>query len=1148
MQLTAIIHPHSSGGGLTRKMLRVMKITAILMLAVCLQVSARTAGQTVSLSVKDASMKFVFREIRKQTGLNVLVDESLLEKAGKITLNVHNMPVSEVLGLCLKNESFNYSVEGGAIVVKAPAVPVTTVQLPPAPPVDVHGRVTNEKGEPVAGATVTVAGTNRAVSTDGNGEFILKNVGKDATLVVSSTNLETSTVKLNGRTELPLSLKTKVNSLEDLVVIGYGSQKKASLTAAVTTVNTAEMTNIPTSSLSSMLAGRASGTFVQTPTGLPGGTSVVRIRASSSWNGGSPLFVIDGVVRDSSAFDALDPTEIANMSILKDAASAAIYGSRSSNGVVVVTTKTGGKGKPSVQLSSVFGVYSKPEVEMKYMSVDKAMDLYNQVHAGGTGLINDFDKNWIHANNPDGKMYFDAAYTNPFSQKHTLNVSGGGDNVSYFLGGSFFDQKGFLPNLKFQRYNLRANVSANLTKNLTLGLNLHSSNNESNRFYSSLASDADLSGFYEKLYYLGNGFIPPYINGKAVYPGWAGGNPIESMNNGGYNNVKDQKLDGLIALEYKVPFIKGLSLRVNYSHNNDNVLKKSFATKPLLYTFAKDPRSGNGQVLTDSITGSQLTGFPSQPFVGNDNIVVSSYQLNGGLTYDKNFGLHHINVMAAYEQYESKGTYSSIYKYNFPISTIDQFAFASQDPANTKATGYELQDGRLSYIGRINYDYGGKYLLSASAREDGSIKFAPNKRWGLFPSVSAGWVISRENFFAKSRSLQFIDQLKLRFSYGTTGNDAIGGWLWQELYHMSDSSFYVGGAPAPILTYGGLPNPNLTWESATSYNLGLDLNFLRNWNFTAELWKKHSYDILGSRILALPIEFGTSFPAVNYGIVDAKGMEFDLGYSNGKIGHDITFDAKLNFSVATTNVVEKDYGANSLPAENPNGKPLNYIVGYQAAGIIRDQQTLNNVPAGHTIFGAKPELGMMDFADVSGPGGKPDGIIDQYDKVVIAKYGSPTTAPISVGFNFNISYKGFTLSALFSALAGYKVLYNDPWSRNYPNSVTTGAYYDDSWSASNPNGRMPKLFNSGDPRANGYVVPSTFNIYSGNFMRLKNLNISYEIAQSILHKTGIKSISVFAGGTNLFIVRKFKYYDPEVYSNASYPNMTTVTTGVNLRF
>jgi len=1160
MQFTAISRVRSSGGGVTRKMVRVMKITAVLLVAACLQVSARSAGQTVTLSVKNVPLGKVFLEIQKQTGLNVLVEEALLEKAGKVTLNVHNMPVNEVVGLCLRNEPFSFSIEAGAIVVKArtsatlTAAPPVLQELPMAPPpIKVHGRVTNEKGEPVAGVTVAIKGTNNAVATNANGEFNL-DVAADATLVFSSTNVETSTVKLNGRTELELSLKTKVSSLDDMVVIGYGTQKKASMTAAVATINAAEMTNIPSSSLSNLLAGRASGTFVQTPSGLPGGSSIVRIRASSSWNGGSPLYVIDGVIRDSSAFNALDPTEIANFSILKDAASAAIYGSRSSNGVVVITTKTGKKGKPVVQLNAVFGVYSKPENQMQYMSVDQGMDLYNQTQTSWgstTKLINNFDRDWVHKNNPGGKIYFNEAYKDPFNQKYNLNVSGGGDNVNYFMAGTFYNQTGFLPNLSYQRYNLRGNIQANVTKDLTLGLNLSTNNSDNHRFNG--GSNEDLSGWYDFLYYLGNGFVPPYIHGKSVNPGWIGGNMVDAMKNGGYNNTNGQKLDALITAEYKVPFIKGLSLRFNYSQNTDNSLHKSFAKKPLLYNFAPDPRSGIGLVLTDSITGTQLTGSPNQPYVGNDNVRASSYQLNTAIAYDRAFGDHHLNVYAGYEQYEAKGTYSSIYKYNFPVATADQFAYASLDPGNTVANGYEIQDGRLSYIGRLNYDYAGKYLLSASVREDGSIKFAPNKRWGSFPSFSAGWVVSKENFFKNAKSLSGIDQLKLRFSYGTTGNDAVGGWMWQELYNLSANTSFFTGTPNPILNYAGLSNPDLTWETSRSSNLGLDLNFLGNWNFTAELWKKHSFNILGPRVLSLPIEFGATFPEVNYGVVDAKGLELDLGYSNGKIGHDITFNARLNFSLAATNVVKKDYAANSLPAENPNGRPLGYesLIGYRAKGILRTQQQvdalLQKFP-GYTIFGAKPELGMMDFEDVSGPNGVPDGVIDRYDEVALGKYGSPTAAPITFGFSFNISYKGFTLDALFSGLAGYNLIYNDNWSRYYSSSIIVPTYYANSWSPTNPNGTFPKLFPNGDLRATGYAVPSSFNMYSGSFIRLKNLSLSYEIPKLALQKVGIKSISVFVGGNNLLIIRKFKYYDPEVYSHKSYPNLTTITTGANIKF
>jgi TonB-linked SusC/RagA family outer membrane protein len=860
------------------------------------------------------------------------------------------------------------------------------------------------------------------------------------------------------------------------------------------------------------------------------------------------LFVIDGIVRDQTSFDAISPDQIESISILKDAASAAIYGSRSSNGVILVTTKTGKKGKPTVELNSSFVVSSKPEIQFNYLSVDQGMDVYNQIFA--TKQINDFDRNWIHENNPDGKIYFDAAYKNPFSQRHSLNVSGGADNITYFLGGTFFDETGFLPNVKYRSYNVRGNMQVEIAKGLTAGLNVNTGTNATNRFYSYLASDADLSGFYEKLFYLGSGFQPPYIDGKPVYPGWAGGNPIESMYNGGYNNNNDQRTDALITLEYKTPFLKGLSFKVSYSNNSDNIFRKSYATKPTLYSFKPDSRSGIGQILTDTLTGTVSTGFPAQPFVGNENTKYNSYQLNGSVSYDKAFGAHHINVFAGYEQFESGTKYSSIYKYNFPFYTTDQLGFASQSAGDTKAYGYELQDARLSYIARINYDYGDKYLFSASARRDGSIKFAPDMRWGTFPSVSAGWVLSKEAFFQNSKSLSFIDLMKVRFSYGTTGNDAIGGWLWQELYNVSNTAFYLGspGSLNSLLAYGGIANPDLTWESSRSSNLGVDIKFFKKWNFTAELWKKHSYNILGNRILALPIEFGASFPAVNYGIVDAKGAEFDLGYTNGQISKYWTFDVSANFGLATTNVVRKDYAANALEAENPNGKPLDYQTGYDATGIIRTQEQLDALPANYKIFGATPELGMMNFRDVSGPVGKPDGVIDNYDKVVIAKYSSAATAPMAFGFNFTLRYKSFALNALVSGVAGDKLLYNDPWGRNYSGGIILSSYFDNAWSESNPNGTAPKIFASGDARANGYVVPSTYNVHSGDFVRLKNANLSYELPRTILRKTGIKSLQVFVGGTNLFIIRSFKYYDPEVYSGSSYPGVTSITTGLNIKF
>jgi TonB-linked SusC/RagA family outer membrane protein len=1015
---------------------------------------------------------------------------------------------------------------------------------------------------PLAGVTVKqVGGKGQTIAADANGNFEIT-VPQNSRLTITMTGYQSTTVLVTSR-QLNIEMEMAAKELEDLVVVGYGTQKKASLTTAVTSVNTREMSNIATSNLSNVLAGRASGVYVQTGTGIPGKSSSVRVRSASSWNAAPPLFVIDGILRDQTAFDALDPNQIENLTILKDAASTAIYGSRASNGVLLVTTKTGKKGKPQVQFNSVWGVYSKPAIQFQYMPLLKAADIVNSLFAPEV-KYNDFDKQWIAQHNPDGKIYFNEGYQNPFTQKYGLNISGGSDDITYFIGGNYYDEKGFLPQMHYDKYNLRGNIVTRLNKDLSVGLNLNVNNGNQHAFAGGLGNAGDLSGFYEKLFYLGGGTAPSYIDGKPVDPNWLGGNGIEVMRNGGYNKNTDQQIDALLTAEYKVPFIKGLALKMVYSKNYDNSFSKAFAQKHTLYKFKPDSRSKAG-VLTDTVTGTVESGLPTTPFVQNTNGKTSSYQLNGMLTYDKRFGEHSLNVLAAYEQAEGYYTYSSIYKQNFPYYVTDQFPFTSPASGDVLASGYEAYlPARVSYIGRVNYDFAGKYLASVAVREDGSSNFAKDKRWGLFPSASAAWVLSRESFFENLDRKSFVDLLKLRMSYGTTGNDPSFNWLWKELYNASTTTFAVGDpvVNSSILAYNGISNPNYTWETSKAFNLGVDFNFRKHWNFTAEFWSKKTYDILGKRILTLPIEFGANFPPENYGKMNAKGLEVELSYLRAKLFKGFEMNVSANVGLATTEVVQIDAPANSLAAENPNGKPLNALVGYHATGVIRTQNDLNTLPAGYTIFGAKPELGMMNFEDVSGPNGKPDGIIDNYDKVVLAKYGNmgntatsynsngtlpSNNAPISFGINFNFKYKGISLDMLWAGLAGYKILYNDPWGRSFPGLVAP-TYYEDAWSTSNPNGQAPKIFRSGDARENGYKVPSTYNVYNGAFVRLKNLQLSYDLGTVLKGKAGFKSAGVFVNATNLLIIRGFKYYDPETFSGSSYPVMRNVNAGVNFQF
>lgn len=1006
--------------------------------------------------------------------------------------------------------------------------------------INVKGRVIDAKDKkPLVGATISANKSGKSVITNENGNFELAIPAKGR-ITISMVGYGSKTINVTN-SQILVEMEMASAELGEVVVVGYGTQERAKMTSAVSSIKAQDIQLIPTSNLSNVLAGRLSGTFISSQTGTPGASSNIKIRSRSSFSGTyDPVFVIDGVVRDKTSFDALDPNEVAEISVLKDASSAAIYGSRSSNGVVLVTTKTGKSGRPFIQYSSTF-ITQRTGKLPKYMPVAEGLNLSRAVNGG----LSDEEINWVLQNNPKGENYYNAAYKDPVSQRHALSVSGGNDKIRFYIGGSFFKEDGFLPQVWYKKYNLRANVEANLVKNLTLGLNLSNSYGTRNRFnFTYDYGSIDLNNLWGKLLYW-DVFASPYIDGKPNNPGWLG-NPVEMMKNGGYWRNNNQQIDALLTAEYKIPSIQGLSVKAIFSKNFDNNFIKTFAKKQLLYNFEKT--GPNNLIYTDKETGTTKSGDPGTEYLGNEFRKSNAYQLNGQINYDRKFGKHSIGAMAAYEQYEMDYNFFSMYRYNFPLLPTDQFFAASANNADWSTNGNESQDGRLSYIGRINYDYAAKYLFSASVRRDGSVKFAPAKRWGWFPSVSAGWVISKENFFQNSKLNNSIDFLKLRASFATTGNDAIGGWQWVDQYNIQSSTYFLGnpGITAPRLAYGGIPNLNLTWEKSNSIDVGLEVTAMQNLHFVFDYWKRHTYDILGARILAIPAEFGGSLPAENYGEVNSRGVEVELGYNNS-VGKNFSYEVKGMFSYATNKVIKKDVAANAQTYANPNGKTLSYGYGYQALGIIKTQEDLNKLPSGYTINGVAPALGDMLFSDLSGPDGKPDNKVDGYDQIVLGNYFGADNAPVSYGLNISLTYKGFGIETLLSGLAGFKVSYNDPWGRNFGGGGKVPLYHADSWSTDNVNGSTPKIYPWGNAHSYGYTWTSTFNVYNAGILRMKYLSINYKIPQSLLNRLTIKDARIFVSATNLFYLSDYKLYDPELYQFMSYPTMKTYSVGIDIR-
>ncbi len=1120
----------------------VMKLSTLLFVIFILQAGATTVYSQkakVSIDVQHARLSDVLEQVESQTDYLFFYNKKNIDVNKEVNLKVSNVSVSDVLNKTL-GPDISYVMVNDHIILSKKEDNTFLSQMTLQQGITITGTVTDDAGQPMPGANVFIKGTTTGQVTDNNGQYSIIVPDRNTVLVFSFIGYITNEFPVGDQTVINVELEEDTKEIEEVVVVGYGVHKKATLTGAISSMKTDDVAMIPTSNLTSVLAGRLAGAYVQTSTGVPGISSSIRVRAASTWNGEDAIFVIDGVVRDKISFDLLDPNEIEQLTVLKDAASAAIYGSRSSNGVILVTTKTGKVGKPQVSLSSIFGT-DRLGIMPKYLSVPASLQLNRYVF--GDNSVTQEEEAELMKFNSDGMAWFDEAYQNPYTQKYQLSISGGTERVTYYLGSSFYDDKGFLPQVWYKKLNLRSNVSVKLTKDLTVGMNLSANNGVQNRFRYTWSSPNVLPPAMELLYQFA--FTKPYIDEKPVAIPNGGTNIIAIMREGGYWRNTTRQIDALLTVDYKIPFVPGLSVRASYSRNFSNNFLKSFAQSFQCYNYAMIGNNGVVDPTKPLGTTNTFNGGNGE-YIGNEYNKADAYQLNGQINFDRHFGKNHISAVFIYEQYEGATNNFSLYRWTFPLFAKDQFFAASQDQKNIGAGGQETEDGRLSYIGRLNYEYADKYLFSASFREDGSTKFAPGKRWGFFPSVSAGWVISKENFFIDHRISDFVYMLKIRASFGMTGNDSVGGWAWQDTYNVG-GSYYLGssGTVMPGLTYAGIPNPNITWEKSKAYNIGFDANFLNHFNLTADLWFKRTYDILGPRILALPVEFGGTMPNVNYGETNSKGFELELEYKN-MIGQSFSYAIKGNIGLSTNKVVRKDVAANAQWVDDPNGKTMGYLTAYDCAGIYRTQDDLNQEPAGFTIFGQAPVLGMLRHKDISGPDGIPDGKVDSYDRIKVGNYGL-NQAPISFGVNINLEYKGFTVSMLFSGFAGFKKFYEDSFGRNIGQYMRYTEWWDDYWTETNVNGTKPKPFPWGDSRAT-YANNSTFNLYKGSFLKMRYLNIGYSLPSTWVEKIGIKSAQVFVSGTNLFTLSKFKVYDPEISNFMSYPIQNTYSLGLNINF
>jgi len=931
--------------------------------------------------------------------------------------------------------------------------------------------------------------------------------------------------------------------LDEVVVVGYMTQKKGLVTGAVSSMKMDEKLNtLPTTSAGNILVGKLAGVSVSTPNGLPGAAPSISIRTGSSWNDQNVTYVIDGVVRGGGDFNNLSPNEIEDITVLKDAASAAIYGSRSAGGVIIVTTKKGTRGKPVFNYSYGYSIDTRTKNSDLTSGVEAA-ELYGRINgeadpAGWAWSQEEID-HIRTINNGWGYDQLDAVWRNPVTQTHNFSVNGGSEKVRYFGAASYVKQEGFLKPYTYDKYNIRMNVTADITKDLEVfaGLAVYNTFQGNAVFENAEANYGKLRVWQPDQ--------PVYTDsGKHIDFGWIANNGASVDGKGGYNKSQMLKPQAVISATYKAPFLKGLSAKISYSRSWVHDLNKIYYTNYDLYQVKKSGTHNHiFSTKDEDIIGTRKTTWVGKDYIQRKSSWSGDKQFNVQLSYENVFNnLHRVSGTLVTEWYEGDGASVHGGRETFPVYMTDQFWAASSARADTWGGGdTDWQSGRFSYIGQFSYSYADKYLLSFSFREDGSMNFAPSQRWGFFPAGSLGWVISEESFFNKS-AIQF---LKLRASVGLTGNDSVGGWQWQESY-KSGSSAYFGSSPSKSvgITYGSVVNPNLTWEKALSYNVGADVNFLNHWTVSADYWYRNSYDILGSRQNTLPNSFSLTMPAENYGEIHAQGFDLQLGYhGNNK---DFSYYGNLTMSYGWNKTIKQDYAENARWIDIPVGKSRSYITGWEFDKIIRTQEELDAFKAEHPNYqhnGLSPELGMMVFKDLSGPDGKPDGIINDWDKVILKNSNNP----VIYGLNLGGSWKGLSVDMMFSGQLGV-----DKWATDLAGGVEWNRmwkkWYNDSWTPENQNATLPKRISSNNAKT--YETASSYWLKDASFMRLKYLTVSYDLPKNQFYNKLFDNVRFFVTGTNLFVLSSFNknYYDPEIGNGNAFPILRSVNLGVDVKF
>jgi TonB-linked SusC/RagA family outer membrane protein len=1145
-QLKKFINSRLTGisPGMKRKWIMRLNFTSILLLAACLHIYAAGYSQRISINERNAPLEKVLDKIEKQSGYSFFLQTELLTKSNKVSLHLKNATLETVLDELFKNQPLSYSIVSKTIVIKRKeeslldnrtnALTLQTAEVRTGLKVEpgaesekkmsdimtdkvqsfksalapITGRVTDEKGEGLPGVSIVVKGTQKGTTSDTRGQFQLDVIEKGAILVFSFVGYESQEVSIGTQTTMNVTLKVSERGLQEVVVVGYGEQRKSDVTGATSTVTAKEIAKRPLVRVEQALQGTTSGVVVASSSGQPGRGLSVRIRGSNSITGSNdPLYVIDGFIGGN--IESINPNDIESLEILKDASATAIYGSRGSNGVVLITTKSGQEGKAKVNFSTWFSRASMP----KKLSLMNAYDFARTVNTqfsstGNPPAFSDDRLQTLRANG--GTDWQNELHQEPLIQNYQLDVSGGSANVKYLLSANYLDQPGLILNQYYKRTTLRANIDAKINDRINLKFNVAAvlPQNRNTNYSGDLTDPFTQATEWDPTSPVRDqtgAFIltAPYASIQF--------NPVARATSQ-FDESRNTNLAGTGILTYRI--LDGLTFTTNTTYQ---------VSSPFNQTLF-GPGTGNG-VLYAQVNASRNWNFQNSNF----------------LTYKANFGDHGLTVTALYEQQQGQGmsvnaranslsTYALGY-YNLSLGTTQQ-----------TSSGYSA-DALQSYMGRVNYAYKDKYLLTASVRTDGSSHLT--QKYSTFPSLALGWNLSKEAFMQNSK---LFSDLKVRASYGQTGNQAVGAYatIAQVTTGGTQPAYYYDGTTPSVATPLGAPvSSSLKWETTTQYDAGIDASFLNGrLRFTADVYQKNISNLLYS--YQAPFYLGGGNYLRNIGSVENKGLEFSLSgtpVSVGKLRWTSNFNISFNRNKVIDlggldNVIVNGVGSALNSASILRvGRPLGEFYGYQFLGTWKTSEADQAAQ-----FGMKP--GDAKYVDVNN-----DHAYTAADRMPIGN-GTPK---YSFGFINDVSYGNFTLSFMFQGTHGNQI-YSQTlaylWGGlgDQRNATTTDAL--NIWTSSNQTDN-PAFSNTSKNFNN-----SSRYVYDGSYTKLKNLSLTYRIPDNLLNKAKIRNLEVYVSGQNLFTITKYPGYDPEVSNGTNaitqglemgvIPNPRTYTVGLRL--